>query len=350
MVIARIFDETADVKTFRLAPIDGGALPFTYRAGQYLNLALTVDGRRVNRSYTIASSPTRGGQCEISVKRGQGPGSSHLHDAWREGQRVRVSAPAGAFVFDPASASRVVLIAGGIGITPLLSTIRSLTDRAWRGDIYLLYAVRTAADIAFRDELTWLASRFPNLHVRILVTRDAPVAGADASGLVVNGAISADTIAAFVPDLRTGPVLLCGPAPMMTAVRGMLIALGVADADILQEAFVSHPEVIDQGAPTLVDTPPVDTGLPDGETAIVFRRAGRTVDAPAGQTVLEAAEDAGVAIPFECRAGICGQCKTPLVSGRVAMDVQDALSAADRARGLILACQARALQPIEIDA
>ena len=66
--------------------------------------------------------------------------------------------------------------------------------------------------------------------------------------------------------------------------------------------------------------------------------------------MLEAAEDAGVDIPFECRSGICGQCKTPLVSGRVTMDVQDALSAADRARGLILACQARALQPIEIDA
>jgi glycine betaine catabolism B len=348
MVIARIFDETADVKTFRFAPIDGGPLPFTYQAGQYLNLALTVDGRRVNRSYTIASSPTRGGHCEISVKRGQGPGSCHLHDAWREGQRVRVSAPAGAFVFDPASASRVVLIAGGIGITPLLSTIRSLTDRAWRGDIYLLYAVRTAADIAFRDELTWLAARFPNLHARIMVTRDPRPAEVDPRGLVAHGQITAETIATFVPDLRSGPVLLCGPAPMMTAMRETLIGLGVADADILQEAFVSRPEVIDEGAAG--DAAATEVPLPDGETAIVFRRAGRTVDAPAGQTVLEAAEDAGVAIPFECRAGICGQCKTPLVSGQVAMEVQDALSAADRARGLILACQARALQPIEIDA
>jgi len=351
MVIARIFDETADVKTFRLAPIDGGPLPFTYRAGQYVNLALTVDGRRVNRSYTIASSPTRAGHCEISVKRGEGPGSRHLHDAWREGQRVRVSGPAGAFVFDPASASRVVLIAGGIGITPLLSTIRSLTDRAWPGDIHLLYAVRTAADVAFRDELSWLAARFPNLHVRIVVTREPHAAGADATGLIAHGSLTADTVASFVPDLRTGPVLLCGPAPMMTAMREMLIALGVADGDIRQEAFVSRPEVIDDGgAPGVVDAPPAETGLPDGETAIVFRRAGRTVDAAAGRTVLEAAEDAGVAIPFECRAGICGQCKTPLVSGRVAMDVQDALSRADRARGLILACQARALQPIEIDA
>jgi ferredoxin-NADP reductase len=347
-VIARIVDEAPDVKTFRLAPIDGGPLPFTYRAGQYLNLALTVDGRRVNRSYTIASAPTRVGHCEISVKRGQGPGSCHLHDAGREGQRVRVSAPAGTFVFEPASASRVVLIAGGIGITPLLSTIRSLTDAGWPGDIYLLYSVRTAADIAFRAELTWLARRFPNLRVRVMVTRDPRPDVTDSCGLVVSGQITAEAIASFVPDLRRGPVLLCGPAPMMAAMRETLVALGVPDAEILQEAFVSRPEVIDAGVGG--DSPAADGPLPDGDTAIVFRRAGCSVDAAPGQTVLEAAENAGVAIPYECRAGICGQCKTPLVSGRVAMEVQDALSAADRARGLILACQARALQPIEIDA
>jgi sulfoxide reductase heme-binding subunit YedZ len=80
LTIARIFDEAADVKTFRLSPIEGGPLPFSYRAGQYLNLALSVDGRRVNRSYTMASSPSRGGHCEISVKRGVGAGSCHLHD------------------------------------------------------------------------------------------------------------------------------------------------------------------------------------------------------------------------------------------------------------------------------
>jgi ferredoxin len=82
----------------------------------------------------------------------------------------------------------------------------------------------------------------------------------------------------------------------------------------------------------------------------VFRRAGRSVDAAGDRTVLEAAEDAGVVIPYECRSGICGQCKTRLLSGRVTMENQDALSVAERARGLILACQARPLQPLEIDA
>ena len=347
LVIARIFDETPDVKTFRLVPVDGAALPFTYTAGQYLNLALTVDGRRVNRSYTIASSPTRGGHVEISVKRGQGPGSGHLHDTWREGQRVRVSAPAGAFVFDPGPATRVVLIAGGIGITPMMSTIRSLTDRAWRGDIYLLYSVKTAADIAFRDELAWLAARHPNLHTRILVTREPYAAPGGSNAVIRAGQITADVIASFVPDLRHGPVFLCGPAPMMAAMRETLLTIGVPDAEILEEAFLSRPAVLDAPMEAAEDA---DAPLPTGDTAIVFRRAGRAIESPPGQTVLEAAEDAGVSIPYECRSGICGQCKTTLVSGRVAMEVQDALSAADRARGLILACQARPLQPLEVDA
>ena len=172
--IARIFDETHDVKTFRFAAVDGGPLPFTHTAGQYLNLALTIDGKRVNRSYTIASSPTRNAYCEISVKRlPDGYASQHLHDTWREGQRVKVSAPAGPVrLRRRMSAERVVLIAGGIGITPMMSMVRSLTDRGWRGEMYLLFSVRAVHDIVFRDELAYLQARFPNLHVQVIVSRD----------------------------------------------------------------------------------------------------------------------------------------------------------------------------------
>ncbi|MEP6916333.1 MAG: 2Fe-2S iron-sulfur cluster-binding protein, partial [Acidobacteriota bacterium] len=343
LVIARIFDETPDVKTFRLASPDGGPLPFAHEAGQYLNLALMIDGKRVNRSYTIASSPTSSAYIEISVKRAtDGYGSQHLHDTWREGQRVKVSAPAGKFLFAPQGSERLVLIAGGIGITPLMSIVRSLTDRGWPGEIYLLFSVRTVRDIVFREELTYLQARFRNLHVRVLVTRDPDTAW---EGL--RGQISRDIIADFVPDLRRGPVLLCGPDPMMTAVRQLLVGMGVPDAEILQEAFVSRPAVeAGTDSPAMAEDAP-----PDGTIAsVVFRRSDKTAELAPDQTVLEAAEDAGVDIPFECRSGICGQCKTALISGQVTMDVQDALTAADRARGLILACQAHATRAIEVDA
>jgi ferredoxin-NADP reductase/DMSO/TMAO reductase YedYZ heme-binding membrane subunit len=342
LVVTRIVDESADVKTFRFAAIDGGPLPFVWRAGQYLTLAVTIGGRRLNRSYTIASSPARRDWCEISVKAAAGGrGSRHLHDTWRAGQRVRGTAPAGAFVFDPASSPRVVLIAGGIGITPMMATIRGLTDEGWRGEIHLLYSVRSPADLVFREELLRRSARVPTLHVRVFVTR-----AADAAWDGPIGPITREAIAACVPDIARLPVLLCGPAAMMAAMRAQLRSLGVPDAAIRQEAFVSRPDVDEApatagGAPAPLPAVPVD---------VVFARAGRSVEVAPGGTVLEAAEAAGVAIPSECRSGICGQCRTRLVTGRVAMEVQDALGAADRARGLILACQARPLGAIEVDA
>jgi ferredoxin-NADP reductase/DMSO/TMAO reductase YedYZ heme-binding membrane subunit len=381
--IARIFDETHDIRTFRLVAPGGGPLPFDHIAGQYLNLALTIDGKRVNRSYTIASPPTRTAYCEISVKRAvNGHASRHLHDAWREGDLVKVSAPAGRFVFDRAGGTgRAVLIAGGVGITPMMSIVRCLTDRCWPGEIYLMISVRTVRDIAFRDELTALEARFPNLHVRVTLTGDRDPAWTGARGQISRSMVEdfipdfarrsarsrsasrvADPGAVCAPQPAPEPILVCGPDSMMAAVRRLFVHdLGVPDCNILQEAFVSPPvnaSVMPDAAP--LHRPPdiaasldPDAGIPipaDAVFTVKFQRAGKTAELPADTTVLEAAEAAGVAIPFECRAGICGQCKTRLISGTVTMATQDALTAGDRSKGLILACQSRAAGNVVVDA
>ena len=116
-------------------------------------------------------------------------------------------------------------------------------------------------------------------------------------------------------------------------------------AEVLEEAFVSPPQPAEGSA---APAEPVEA-VPDGDVSCNFQRSGRTAEAR-GLTVLETAEEAGVAIPFECRSGVCGQCKTKLISGRVVMESQDALTAADRKKGLILACQARAVQNVVVDA
>lgn len=339
LVVARIFDETHDVKTFRLVSPDGGPLPFEHVAGQYLNLKLTIGGKRVNRSYTIASSPTRNAYCEISVKKTPtGYGSKHLHETWREGDRIKVSAPAGSFCFAGHEAERIVLIAGGIGITPMMSVVRSLTDRGWQGDIYLLFSVRLVKDMVFRDELAYLQARFANLHVRYTVSNDPDTAWDGA-----RGNITRELIEDFVPNLDRGPIMVCGPDPMMTAMRRLLVGMGIPDTDIHQEAFVSPP------APREGEPEPADE-IVDGVRSLEFARSRRSVELTNGLTVLEAAEEHGIALPFECRSGICGQCKTKLISGRVAMEVQDALTPADRSKGLILACQAVCTRDTVIDA
>lgn len=357
--VARIFEETHDVKTFRFVAPDGGPLPFDHVAGQYLNIALEIEGARVNRSYTIASSPTRGAYCEISVKR-VGRASGHLHAALREGDRVKISAPAGKFFFagEAGGPARVVLIAGGVGITPMMSIVRSLTDRCWPGEIYLLFANRARRDIIFERELAHLRERHPNLRVLLTLSQEPEGSGWDGA----RGHLTRELIEGFVPGPVRGPILLCGPDPMMTAMRALLAGMGVPDAEIHQEAFLSPaaetaPATVVAAAgkrgaavATAVEPPAAGDAADGGEGTVRFQRAGKTAELSAGLTVLEAAEEAGVDIPFECRSGICGQCKTKLVAGRVAMDVQDALTPADKAKGLILACQARATGDLVVDA
>ncbi len=336
--LERIVQETHDVKTFRFVNPAGGPLPFEHIAGQYLNLKLTIDGKRVNRSYTIASPPTRRDHCEISVKKAaNGYGSKHLHDTWQEGDLIKIGAPAGKFTFAGHEADRIVLIAGGIGITPMMSVVRSLTDRGWRGEIYLVFSVRLVKDIVFRAELAELQAAHRNLKVCTTISGDP-----DAAWDGPRGNITRALIEGFVPDLRRGPIMLCGPDAMMTAMRTLLVDMGIPDDEIHQEAFISPPS-------PAAGAEPVDI-VPEGIRNLEFARAGKRVQLTNGLTVLEAAEECGVDIPFECRSGICGQCKTRVITGNVAMEVQDALTPSDKMKGLVLACQAVCTNDTVIDA
>ena len=352
--VARTFDETPDVRTFRLATLDGSSLPFAHLPGQYLTLDLTIGGARVRRSYTIASSPTHAAYCELTIKRkGDGYVSRHLHDAIREGHVLKVSAPSGRFTFTGAEADRVVMLAGGVGITPLMAIVRYLADRSWDGDIYLVVAARRQRDVIFQEELGYLQRRFPKLHVRVILSDED-----DATWTGARGRIDAALLSDFVPALSTSRVYVCGPDPMMAAMRRLLGELGVPEGSVLTEAFVS-PATQETGAGTEDEAtemgalaaamPPVVLGA-GGLVTLRFERAGRSIDAPASDTILESAESAGIDLPFECRSGVCGQCKTRLLTGRVTMDTQDALTASDRARGVILACQARPRGDVVVDA
>ena len=353
------FQETPDVRTFRFMAPGRGPLPFDYAPGQYLALQLEIDGQPVRRSYTIASSPTRRDACELTIKREPvGKVSRHIHDHLHVGDRLRVIAPAGRFVFTGDEAPAVLLIAGGVGITPLMSIVRYLTDRAWTGDVYFLNVVRTPSDIIFRDELDWLAARFPRLRVLTTVTRD----GDATTWQGARGRPDAAVVDRFVPNVREIPIYICGPDPMMNGTRDLLIEMGVDPTRIHTEAFVSPaaaststnaiekdpvPSNADSGVNP--DTTSV-TGGASSTVSVSFARSSVECEVTTEHTLLEAGEEAGVDLPFDCRSGVCGQCKVRLLRGRVRMDVEDALSAAEKQAGQVLACQAHPLTPVEIDA
>ncbi len=163
LLVESVRRETHDVKTFRFVH-PGGDIPFVHRPGQYMTLTLNIHGQIVKRSYTIASSPLQRGHVELTIKRNtQGLVSRYMHDQVKVGDRIRVAAPAGKFVFDDLQANAVVLIAGGVGITPLMSILRNLTDHAWRGKIYFINAMRSPSDAIFASEIENLAKRFEKL-------------------------------------------------------------------------------------------------------------------------------------------------------------------------------------------
>jgi len=342
--IARIFAETPEVSTFRLVPPDGGKLPFDHLPGQYLNLSLDIDGRRVRRSYTIASSPTRSGYCELTIKREEkGLVSRFLHEMLKEGASIDVAAPAGRFTFTGMEAERLVLIAGGVGITPLMAKIRYLTDVGWPGSIHLIFSVKAEQDVIFRSELAELQKRFANLKVTITLTRDSST-----SWQGERGRIDAALLARVAPDLKAGRIHLYGPTEMTEPLIATLRELGVAESAIKVESFTSPSRANSRIA---ADTTTTKEAEIDASAATLhFARSGKTIANLDGKTVLELAEANGIEIPYDCRSGICGQCKTKLLSGTVKMEADDALEPFDRARGVILSCQAHCLDDVVVDA
>jgi ferredoxin-NADP reductase/DMSO/TMAO reductase YedYZ heme-binding membrane subunit len=347
--VARIIRQTPDVQTFRFASPDGGPLPFQHQPGQYLVISLVINGKKVNRPYTISSSPTQQDYCEITVKREEmGLVSRHLHDTLREGDSINISAPTGRFIFDGTQAQSVVLIAGGVGITPLMAIARYLTDKRWKGDIYFAYSAKTPNDIIFRKELDNLQARFPNLHLHVTLSR-----AGDTDWTGHKGHATAEFLTKCIPKLPTRLVYVCGPDAMMTMTIQVLKDLGVPAERIKMEEFIAakKTELVETDAGmTCVSAP--DISVPDDGTGpkLKFSRSAKTVALAPDKSLLEIAEEAGVNIDFECRSGICGTCKTRLLGGCVTMDTQDALTDEDKSKNIILMCQARASGPVMVEA
>ncbi len=341
--VAGIFQETPDVKTFRLVACHGGALPFSYLPGQFLTLTLPVGEKPIRRSYTISSSPTQGYYCEITVKREEhGLGSRYLHDVVKVGDTLEVQAPSGKFVFTGKEADSVVLIAGGVGITPMMSITRALTDMGWNGEIYFIVACRDPDHFIFRDELTRLQQRHPNLHLFVAMSR----LQTDIEGYH-RGRLSKDLLSEWVPEIATRRIHLCGAPPMMEATKKMLAELGVPEANVLTEDFGSlrKPHVRAK-----VEREAQAPAEPAAGPTVNFAKSGKTTTLLPDETLLEAAERVGVEIDYSCRVGMCGVCAVKLLAGHVTMENDDGLDPDDQAAGMILACQAKTDVDVTLDA
>lgn len=338
--VGSIITETPNVKTFRLVPVsDDRELPFTFTPGQFLNVAFSIGGARMNRSYSISSSPTQREYVDLTIKREpRGAVSRHTDDLLRVGNQFEVSGPVGRFTFNGTEADSVVLISGGVGITPMMSIARYLTERSWPNDIFFVYACRAPADFIFGKDLAALQIANPKLH--LIVTMEHPE-GTDWQGL--QGRLTQEMLRQTVPDIVSRRIHICGPPVMMEAVRALLSELKVPPEQVKTEDFGTAAPIPAAGT-TAKSTTPATGPL------VTFSKNNKSSKIRLNQTVLELSEELDIGIEFACRVGTCGICKVKMTSGEVEMAVEDGLDDDDKAAGIILACQAKPTSPVTVEA
>lgn len=334
LVCIDIHQETHDVKTFTFASPEGKR--FAFEAGQYFLFDLDVAGETESRCYSISSSPKRSHAFSITVKRVAGGRISNwLHDNLAVHAKVKANGPLGHFIRP--HARKYLFLSGGSGITPVMSMLRDIADTCAPADVVFLHAARSPKDLIFRNELTWLAERVKGLRLHFLpetVTGEAHWPG-------LTGRISSDYMKLAVPDLAERTVLCCGPAPFMAAARTITSALGVPSANYLEESF--DAAVIDD-----IDLPVVAEAAT--RTFLVsFAKQAREIAVSGEQTILSCAKKAGVKLPSSCSNGVCGTCKSKLISGSVDMNHNGGIRQREIDAGLFLPCCSKPLSDLVID-
>ena len=332
LVCRAVREETHDVKTFILSPKNPRR--FQYHPGQFLTYAFEIGGETIHRCYTISSSPTRPDTISITVKRvPKGPVSNWLHDNLRPGGEVKALGPMGEFSCFTHPAPRYLFLSGGSGITPLMSMARTFHDLGEPRDIVFVHSARSSVDIIFREELEWMARL--NSSFRFAPVCETVSAAAPFSGL--RGRLSGDMLKVIAPDFMSREIFVCGPAPYMAAVRDLLKTLGFDMTRHHEESFdfatLSAAEKQEVAAEEAV----LD-GAPVKSYRVEFSKTRRHIDCPENLTVLEAAKRAGLRLPSSCTQGICGTCKSKLVSGTVNMNHAGGIRQREIDAGMALLC------------
>lgn len=319
-------DPAGQICSFYLEPEDGLELP-TFKPGQFLTFRLDVakvDGcgsEQIIRCYSLSDAP-QPDHYRVSIKRTPAPpgsglpagrSSNHFHDHIQAGSTLQVRAPSGHFYLEPGTAP-IVLIAGGIGITPMLSMLNWCLRQQPEREVWFFYGVRNSREAAFARQLQSAAASNPNIHLRLCFSDPLPE---DRLGQSFHhpGRVDVRLLRMELP-LKPYHYYLCGPTPMMEAMVPGLEDWGVPDSHIHFEAF--GPASIKRRKAEATQTAN-EAETPVGDITVTFAKSGKqAVWSPRSGSLLEFAEAQGIAIESGCRAGGCGTCQTTIRSGAVA--------------------------------
>jgi glycine betaine catabolism B len=333
IVCRGIIPETPDTKSYLFARADGR--PVSFRAGQFLTFHFPIAGEEVVRSYSISSSAACVGLISVTVKRIEGGlVSNWLFNKLAVGDTIEVDEPAGLFVPTDHVRSPLLLISAGSGITPMASTLRTLADRGADADVIHIHFAQSLEDMTFLDEMQHWSRRLPRARIIPVATRPRP----GTAWIGPTGRISLPLLQALAPDVSRRIVFCCGPQGFMEQTRALAVDAGVSPDAYHEESFCP----LEPGSAS--DTTETGTTF-----KVHFSKSQASINCGPETTLARAASAANVRLQTSCGQGICGTCRTKLVSGTVDMSHKGGIKEREIDQGWILACCSRPTSDVVID-
>lgn len=306
---------------------------FTFIPGQHLTFKAEVNGEELRRSYSICSSQRRKGQLDVLIKTvDDGRFSNAALSQFPVGSQIMVMPPSGHFVVEPAEGKDYVAFAAGSGITPVMGMIYAVLEQTKTARFTLFYGNSKTSDVLLHDEIAHLKDLFGSrFSVHYFLSRqkvDMPL---------YQGRFDAEKVSVLVRQMLNGVAIdgfyVCGPGAMIDTVCEALKDLGIAPELIHNERFLSDGQEISVADKTIKE---------DAGVTVTIDGANHEFNLLAGTqaTLLESAEQAGVELPYSCKAGVCATCRCKLVQGDVKMINNYSLEEWETKAGYILSCQA----------
>ena len=312
--------ETADTATFYLANVPGNVVK--YKAGQFITLVFTHHDEEIRRSYSLSSSPDEN-LLSITVKRiANGEISRFMLTKVKVGDMLNAVEPAGRFTATDFKPQKdIVFFAAGSGIVPVFSQLKYILNREGESKLSVFYSSQDRSSVLFVEELNELKSRHPDrLKIEHLLSSD---------GKRLNNVKVEQLLKQHIKfDLNKAEFYLCGPFAYMRMVRLTLLYMGLDNAQIRKENFV-------------LETVPVTAdhiNYPPRYIRIKFNNELHDLMVGENQTILQAALQNNIQLPYSCRAGICSACTANCTGGKIVMPVNDVLTDLDLLHGLVLTC------------